>query len=783
MLLANLRAHGRRLSAAGLAVALGTAFLALVLAIGATFGATIGKHAAGTVGDADVVVTAAAGTVPDAVVAATRALPGASVRTQRVETVMQQLGARPGATVLQTPPTDLGPLEGRLPKAGEVVATQQAATARSMTIGARIRLEGKGTHEVTVVGIAATPRSGLAQPGLPTLLATDATIADVVGTTGVTELAARGVTPDAVRALPAAKGLVVRSGDAERAHRVDQLSAGAGALTTVFSAFAAVALFVAALVIANCFTIVLAQRAREMALLRCVGTTRGQVRRAVLGEAAVVGVVGSVLGLGLGIALGHLTVRLSAGSTLALEPLVLTPLALVLPLVVGVLVTVGSAVLPVRRAVHVAPVEALRPAAAPTGQASRRRVVLGLVVAALGTGALVLGAVKHAVGVGILGGMVSFVGVLLLGQVLVPACVGLLGVVLRRSVPGGLAVDTARRNPARTTATSSALLVGVTLITLMSVGSLSGQRTVDSEIASHAPIDLAAVASQSLTSAQVESLREVPGVRSVAAATTLRGDATASGRPLEAAQITAVDAAHADAVRVEDIAAALGRGEAVVGSDLDVADGAPVVVAGRQYRAHRSTVLGRSIALPGEGAGVRGAWIRLTDDADVLTTTEALAQRISAPGLQVSGPATQRQEMAKVADAVLAVVTGLLAVAVVIALVGIGNTLSLGVFERTRELGLLRALGMTRRSVRASIGLEALAVALVSALLGVALGIGYGAAAAHALLGSVGDVVVAVPWARLALVVLVALVAGWLASVLPARQASRVAPSVALATE
>lgn len=790
MIVANLRAHGRRMLAAGLAVTLGTAFLALVLAIGATFGATIGRYAAGSVGDAAVVVTNEQPFSPR-LVEQVRRLPGVTAtRALRVDSVTQDLGGRQGPAVIQTLPHRLGTLTGRRPSAvGEVLATQEAATARSLSVGSRVTLVGgRGQHVVAVVGIAAPDRADLAQPGMLTFLAEEPTIAQVTGRGGFTELAIDGsVTPAAVQAL--APGLTVRSGAAEREHRVSQLAAGTDALTAIFSGFAAIALFVAALVIANSFTIVLAQRARELALLRCVGATRGQVRRTVYGEAAVVGLVGSVLGVGLGLVLGVAAVTLSAGSPMALAPLVVTPAALVVPVLVGLAVTLAAAVLPTRRATLVAPVEALRPAAPATDRASRRRVAAGLVLTVLGAAALVGGAVIHAVALAMLGGAVSFVGVLVLGPVLVPACVRLLGLVLRRAgVPGELAVDTASRHPSRTAATSSALLVGVTLITVMSVASLSGQRTVEADLAAHAPVDLVASATSPLTSAQVEDLRGVPGVALVSAAGPVEGAVVRSGeRTLTPDSVTVL--ADPGAVRVTDVAEALRHGEAVLGSGLD-ADRVQVSAGGRSLDlpVHRSSVLGRATVLLPGGRGIeatrRTAWLRLTDDADVTTTSEAAAKRLSGtPGVQVSGPATQRVEMQKVADGVLMVVTGLLGVAVLIALVGIGNTLSLGVLERTREIGLLRALGLSRRAVRASIGLEALAVAAVAALLGVLLGIGYGIAAAHAVLGGVGQVVIAMPWERLGVIVVVALLAGWLASVLPARRAARVAPSVALASE
>jgi putative ABC transport system permease protein len=514
-------------------------------------------------------------------------------------------------------------------------------------------------------------------------------------------------------------------------------------------------------------------------------------------------------------------------------------------------VTVLASLAPARAATRVAPLAALRPADAPavTHRGSRPRLVLAVVLTVVGAALLLLGAVLGravdpvaALGVGVLGGALSFVGILVGTVFWVPRVVGLCG---RLLAPAGtsarLAAANSVRNPRRTAATSTALLIGVTLVAMMSTGAASARVTLGGELDEQFPVDVqigadpgsggaGSASGQPVTPALVRTVEDVAGVErvvtvpTVSVTVTVGTGAAAGGAAGGAAEGAAGAEAGSDPVtgsatawvlepsvatglvRSPSVVDGLADATAVVGDSLaealGLADGDTLTLAATSAD---GTPVGEPVArtvvvtdfpggivvtpatlagmAPDGAAGVTAeeAWVRLTPGADPTATVPAIQDALSETPVQVAGAAVERAMFESIIDTLLAVVVGLLAVAVVIALIGVANTLSLSVIERRRESATLRVIGLSRRRLRATLAIEGVLIAGVGGALGVGLGVLYGWAGAATVLGVVGDVRLDVPWTDLAIVLAVSLAAGLLASVLPGRSAARTSPVAALA--
>jgi putative ABC transport system permease protein len=584
-------------------------------------------------------------------------------------------------------------------------------------------------------------------------------------------------------------------------------------ITVFFTAFAVVALVVGSFVIYNSFSIIVAQRAREMALLRAVGASRKQVRRAVLIEATVVGVVGSVAGflLGLAIAAGFYSVLgLPEGG------LTILPASAAQAIVTGLLVTVSSAYVPARRASKVPPLAAMRDVDVDVSGRSLVRLVAGLLATALGVAAVIAGVVTaqvEAVGIGV---ALAFVGVLLLGPALARPVSRLTGAPLARlrGVTGRLARENAGRNPKRTSATAQALMIGVGIVAFFLVINASIRasidKTLDETFAGDFVIDSGTFGFVGLPTGVAESVRELPDVDE---ATPMRfGPAVIDG---EDDTVTASDDQIFDLLGMDvvDGSGALAPGQVVV--NVDTADDGGLAVgdtveirlpdqltgAGCDDGGCEYEVAG-TYDSPSAGSDIGGYIMNLDDFADgVLDVTDAQVFVQLAEGVTVeeAEPAIERivepfvtaevQSVEEYKDAigsqldiVLTLIFVLLALAIVIALLGIVNTVSLSVLERTRELGLLRAVGMSRRQVRSAIRWESVIISLFGTLLGLAVGLlgGWGMVSA---LGDEGFDVFRVPVGTLLVVALVAGLLGMAAAVFPAWRASRLDVLDAIQTE
>ncbi|MCW2576869.1 MAG: transporter permease protein, partial [Modestobacter sp.] len=424
------------------------------------------------------------------------------------------------------------------------------------------------------------------------------------------------------------------------------------------------------------------------------------------------------------------------------------------------------------------------------------RLVLGLLLLVPGIGLMGLGVVAADVLLALPGGVLSFLGVVLLAQRAVPPAVAAVGRLLSRvgGVPGRLAAGNATRNPRRTAATATALLIGVTLTTAMVVGASSTRATAQARLAAAYPTDVVVDANGEPMPASV--LQQLAAVDGVIATTGLTG-ASVSGPDGQEAWVAGVDRGQALPVLrstadltlpeqgqivlppwAEDTWGAR-PGEAVTLTSGDRSR-TLTVVAGTTDDPLLTTVDLQGLS---PGAAVDTVWLRLADDADQTAAVDQVTDLAGAavPTAFVTGLASERAAIDSVLNVLLLVVTGLLGVAVVIALIGVGNTLALSVVERRQESGLLRALGLTRGQLRGLLAWEAVLVAGVAALLGVLLGGAYGLIGAASVLGDLGAIVLSVPWLQVGAIVVVATLAGLLASVLPARRAARTPPVAAIA--
>jgi putative ABC transport system permease protein len=564
--------------------------------------------------------------------------------------------------------------------------------------------------------------------------------------------------------------------------------------------FAAISLFVGALVIANTFTILLAQRSRDLALMRCVGALRGQIARSVVAEGAVLGLVGSLFG----VVFGYLISRVGGAAVGHWSPT--TPMAtpslaigsVLISVALGVAVTVAAAWAPARRAGAQSPLAALQPqdTFAVRTRSGGLRLLSAALLILIGTAGLVVGA-GGSLAAGLLGGMISFVGVLLATPLLVPAAIRTVGPLARRSgLAARLAHANALRNPRRTAATSTALLVGVTLITAVVVGTASISHKVNTSLDLNHPADLVLTA-QHNGQLPVDVARQVSRVSGVAKASEVSG---APGRVRkQRMSVLGVTAAQLHILRGDAALRTVRTTEIVLPTetaDPAVADGSRVRLRlGDQVRtltAHYATGVGdvalinqQTFDTMGATAAPLAVWIRAADGAnagDVTSDVTAIAQ---ASDLSVGGGLPDRADILKILNVVLAVTIGLLAIAVLIALIGVGNTLSLSVLERVRENSLLRALGLGRSGLRATLAAESLLMAGVSAVLGIALGATYAWFGLRTI--SVGIFVnnppLTMPWGQIALILAVAALAGLAACVLPARRAARIQPAAGLVAE
>jgi putative ABC transport system permease protein len=831
----GLLAHKLRFLLTTLAVVLGVTFVAgsfvLTDSMESAFGELFESSSAGV----DLHVRAATGfemavtdfdagaapTLDERVVDEARTVEGVAEAVGYVEGMAAFIAPDGEAIIPQGPPTLAlswtggradGPLHvrsGRGPEAaGEVMMDAGTFERFGFVLGQEVEVAGPaGVASFTLVGVSGFGESDNLLGATIASFELD-TARELLGKQGrfdeIAILVDDGADAAAVRErLSAELGpdvTVVTAADRAAADQAD-VGAALGFLTTALLAFAGISVFVGAFLIANTFSIVVAQRMREFALLRAVGASQRQVRGAILIEAVLVGLVASTLGLVLGIGLARLLpVMLSAaGIELPTTGIEVAPRTVVAAFLVGTVVTVVSAVLPARRASRVAPVEAMRGAVIAQRSSLRRRTIVGVVLTTLGGVGVVVGLageVPEPLAVVGLGAAVTFLGVTLLSPLLADPLARSFGwLPARLSVPGKLARGNARRDPRRTAVTASALMIGLALVSTVTIFTASLQTAVTDALGEQFRADFivqaAGVGPAGLPRGLAGALHADPAIGEVS--------------PIRTGQIADADGAvqsvaAVDPVVIEDLIA-LG----VSSGDLTALDGDAIALHDEVADARGLTVGDRFPAVLLDGTGVdlevvatfgsveligsgyllslegldRGAApagdlvLLANAAADVdsarLAVEDALA---TAPGATVRDQVEFRELQEEQVAQLLGLLLALLALAVVIALLGITNTLALAVLERTREIGLLRAVGMDRAQTRRMVLWESVLVASFGALLGVVVGVFLG----WALVGSLADEGVGrlvVPVGRLGVYVVAAIVAGLVAAVLPAIRAAR----------
>ncbi|MDX6287220.1 MAG: putative transport system permease protein [Frankiales bacterium] len=701
--------------------------------------------------------------------------------------------------------------QGR-PPAGpdEIVIDQFTAKKLHYVVGDRVpvlSLHPRKTY--TIVGIFTSGDNE--NTGGASLVAFDPTTAQAVlgrpgevdqifigGASGVsdTELRSRVAT-----VLP--KGVEAVTGKQQASDQADEIKQGLTFFLTFLLIFAGISLFVGAFIIFNTFSMLVAQRVRELALMRAIGASRRQVVNAVLVEAVVIGFIASTIGLGVGVLLAiGLRALLDAfgGGGLPNGSLVIAPRTIITSYAVGVLVTAVAALVPARRAARIPPMAALRDAALPD-PSLRRSTITGSLLLVLGVLALVPGLQGNFPLLGV-GAIFVFLGVAGLSPLLARPVVRLLSWPFQRKVPGRLGRRNAMRNPRRTSTTAGALMIGLALVSAVSVLGASLKTSIGHVIDRAFAADFV-VQSKSFDGGvppavgnALEKKSEFAQVDRLAfGPAKVGGNKTfLTALPNRAIGVTVALARVSGDLR-------LGPGQLLVDKSTAKSHswkvGQQLTVVYERGSPHQLTLAGtyKDNGLAGPylvDEGERTNFLQRLDGVLLVKTAPGVspdAARAALTDVVKDYPndevKNRKEFIGQTVDSInglLAFITALLILSVLIAVIGIINTLALSVIERTRELGLLRAVGLSRRQTRSMIRTEAIVVALFGAVLGLVVGTALGVAITKALADQGVDSLT-FPWVRMIVFVVVAALAGILAAILPARRASRLNVLDAIATE
>ncbi|PRY37383.1 ABC transporter permease [Umezawaea tangerina] len=616
--------------------------------------------------------------------------------------------------------------------------------------------------------------------------------------TSVTVQAADGVPQDVVRDRVAAAigaDYQVKTGTELAKAQTDSIGEGLKFFNYILLGFAGIALFVGAFIIFNTFSIIVAQRTKELALMRAMGASRRQMMVSVVLEALVIGVVASVVGLGAGVGVGALLARLFAtfgGGSLQLASIGLPAAAVVSSFAVGILVTMAASVFPAVRASRIAPVAAMREAATPDRPLTKPTVA-GAALSATGGTLLGIGLANGVLWMVFSGILVAFLGVALLTPLISKPVVAVIGGLLSWSTPGTLGRRNSARNPRRTAITAAALMVGIALITGVSIVLTSATASITKVADSQISADLIISGEEGATfePAVLDRVRSTPGVES---AFGFYSDyAAVDGDRMHLQAVTDFPAMQ----RLFGLRATAGSFADVTGRTVAMAEetakaknlgvGSTVTVQlakGEQQTYSVAVIYAKNGVMDGvqlsaaaaadfSSAELTDAFAKVaagTPVADVQHRVEPLFA--DNPEVSVQDRSAFVRQQAAQLDTVLLMVQILLALAILIAVLGVVNTLALSVVERTRELGMLRAIGMRRAQVMRMIIVESVVISVFGALLGLLVGSGLGVATVRALRDQ-GITELGFPWARMGTYLAVAAVIGVVAAILPAIRAAR----------
>ena len=803
--LAGLRLRWRRLLLSALAVTLGVAFTAATLIYTATVSAAYDSQYAAEARNVDAAVLPGSGpTVPLSDLAAVRAVPGVAAADGRLQAPVTLIGAggrTDAATAIDRPADPRFRFYTVVAGGGSALLDEDTAALDHVRPGTAVTvMEHDGrARRLVITGIADLGASGRVLGGAVLILpaALVRSLTGAVGYQRIDVAAVPGVSQAALAAALSGRrlpGTTTETGAQLAGVLAEENAGGEGLLSIGLRIFAAVSLIVAALVIYNSFRILLAQRLRETALLRCVGATRRQLLAGILAESATMGLAAGAVGIGAATAL---VAAVNSGTV------TLTGGTVAVSLLIAVLVTSAAALLPAVAASKTAPMAMLQAPVEGRGKGRAPRIAASALLAGLGLALTILGMPRGEAGLVMIaaGGTIVFLGFLVIGPLVAGPITSALGWLPSRvfGIRMRLAVTGARRNPARTAITAAALTIGIGLMTLFSVVLSTATQLANSETNSRFPADyLLTAPSSAMPPGVLAALQASPLIAQAAAA---RQRATAIDKT--GAQVMAVQPSAYGSLFMPDVTSgsvtevAAGTGEIALAlaeaRHLGVTVGGRVTVAGRSFRV---------AAIFSDGVLSEDALISWPDftrafgsagAADVLvkaragvsaTASAAVVDAAIArdPAIEVTSEASLRAHMLSSVHKLTDLLDGLLATSIVIALTGMANTLSLSVLERTRESAVLRALGLTRGQLRQMISLEAVLLGVMGAVIGVAFGIGFGWATGRAFLRT-QDVAVSFPFLQIAGYVLLAGLAALLASLIPARRAASLPVVEGLALE
>ncbi|MFU8852370.1 ABC transporter permease [Micromonospora sp. SL1-18] len=844
--LKSLLARKVRLLLSGLAVVLGVMFVSGAFVLTDTLGRSFDAVFADGFSEVDVNVAAkpkiavkeaegeqVAAPVPTSVLDRVKAVPGVAEAKGVVNADGARLIGSNGKVVTSFGPPQIGEnwlgesdlvqlREGRAPQADdEIVVNVALANAAKVKVGHRVGvLTLAPKKEFTLVGVfgysgGRDSMGGVNEVAFTTPVAQQLMLGKPDAFSSVTVQAADGTTPETLRdevARTVGGDYEVKTGKQVAADASAGLKEGLAFFNKILLGFAAVALLVGTFLILNTFSIIVAQRTRELALMRAVGASRRQIIGAVVLEAIAVGLIASVFGLAAGIGIGALLAwafgNLAGGLTLA--GIGVPAAAVIGAFSVGLVITVVAALLPALRASRIPPIAAMQDVATPDRPLTRITVA-GTLVTAVGAALLFLGLSGNARGntlTTILGGVLfAFIGVALLTPLISRPVVSLLGAIFAWSVPGKLGRLNSGRNPRRTAITAAALMVGIALVTGVTVilDSAKGSISALAKDTIKAELVIAGVQGgprpPSFDPAVLDKATALPGVQLVDGE---YGDmAVVNGQRTWVAassNIAALERIFGAKPTAGDISR-LGPDQMLFSSDTaksrGVSVGSTVTVQLSRGEARTYTVSGiyessqltNPVVLPPQAARdfaipqpIQG-FVQLAPDtrvADVQPQVERLLA--DSPEVSVADRDAFIKQQTGSLDGLLQMIQILLALAIVIAVLGIVNTLALSVLERTRELGLLRAIGLRRAQTMRMVTVEAVVISVFGALLGVAVGSGLGAAVVRALKDEgIKDLIL--PWGQMGVMLGLAAIVGVVAAVLPAIRAARINVLGAIAHE
>ena len=843
--LAGLRINKVRLVLTSLAIVIGVAFVSgsfvFTDTINARFDSLLGDISAGT----DVYVRAVDPefgnefgqlilSMPEETLDAVAGVEGVDEAEATVDGFAQLIDADGEPIGGQGPPTiatswmessTLSPVQirdgnGRAPEsAGEVVIDVGTADANDFSVGQQVGIIFNGPVETfEIVGLASFgEEDNLAGATLvifefaetQRVLSLEGRISSIAvsGTSEVTpdELVTRiePVLPDDVLAI------TVDDANAEQSAEIGE---ALSFLTIGLLAFAGIAVFVGAFIISNTFRITIAQRTRELALLRAVGATGGQVTRMVVLEAFVIALISSILGVigGVLLAVGLQSALRAVGVGLPDGPLTILVRTVVVGMAVGVIVTIISALLPARKAARIPPVAAMTEVlSAPTRRSLSTRAIWGAVITAVGVLALGVGlftSVSNAIWFVAVGAIAVFIGISVLAPLGAAPITSVIGWPLPRlfGVPGDLAVQNTKRQPRRTASTASALMIGVALVVFVAIFGASIKASVAEALGDVFPADLT-ISSSNFTAGVspqfTEELRQAPEIGAVTAlgftqvrvgqdvvesVTAVEPDTVASLLRLGASDedLATMGAENGLLVNVQSEGFA---DEIGLTYDVEMPNGA--TAPGTVVGTFDAENFGRYLITRERyvtGLEVVSDSLVAANAAEGVPVEEARAAALVIaepfPTIEIQTTSEVLSDAETQIDQLLAIFSALLGLAIIIAVLGITNTLALSIIERTREIGLLRAVGMVRRQVRRMIRWEAVLIAIFGAILGIGAGILLGWAVVQALADQ-GLGTFSIPWAQLLVYILIAAIAGVIAAIYPARKASQLDILEAIAYE